>query len=212
MTDPLIPPGVQYEGEPLDPADVLPEPLAQVRAWLAEALATGVDEPTAMCLATADPTTGPSARMVLLKDIDGRGLTFFTNLESRKAGELDALPRAAIVMHWARVQRQVRATGPVERVDDATAAAYFASRARESRLGAWASRQSRPRGSRAELEAAVADAAARFPADIPLPPHWGGFRLVPDEVELWQGRPGRLHDRVVYRPDGQGWTRLRLDP
>lgn len=190
------------------------DPLALAARWFAEAEAAGVDQPDAMTLATATPDGRPSARVVLLKGIDERGLTFFTNYESRKAGELDANPRAAVVLHWARLQRQVRAVGDVTRLTAAESDAYFATRPRGSQIGAWASPQSRPLRDRAELERRVAEMTAKYDGrDVPRPPHWGGFRVVPYEIELWEGRPHRLHDRIVYRrTDGGGWAHERLAP
>lgn len=190
------------------------DPLALAARWFAEAEAAGVDQPDAMTLATATPDGRPSARVVLLKGIDESGLTFFTNYESRKAGELDANPRAAVVLHWARLQRQVRAVGDVTRLTAAESDAYFATRPRGSQIGAWASPQSRPLRDRAELERRVAEMTAKYDGrDVPRPPHWGGFRVVPYEIELWEGRPHRLHDRIVYRrTDGGGWAHERLAP
>jgi pyridoxamine 5'-phosphate oxidase len=191
-----------------------PEPLEKVRAWFMEAEAAGLFEPDAMALATASPDGMPSVRIVLLKGIDSRGLRFFTNYGSRKGRELDANPRAAVTIHWATMHRAVRAEGAVERLTEEESDAYFASRGRESRLGAWASRQGTPIPDRAILEAAFADADARYPGeDVPRPEYWGGYRLVPDAVELWQGRPNRLHDREHFlRTDDGGWRSERLSP
>jgi pyridoxamine 5'-phosphate oxidase len=190
------------------------DPLAALRRWYDEAVAEGLFEPDAMALATASPDGMPSVRIVLLKGIDERGLRFFTNYGSRKGRELDANPRAAVTLHWATMHRAVRAEGAVERLTGEESDAYFASRGRESRLGAWASRQGTPIPDRAALEAAFAGAAARFPGDdVPRPEYWGGYRLVPSAVELWQGRPNRLHDREHFlrEPDG-GWRHERLSP
>lgn len=156
----------------------------------------------------------PQGRMILLKEADDRGFVFYTNLESAKGRALAAHPRAALTFHWDRMGRQIRVEGEVERVSDAEADAYYASRFRESRLGAWASRQSAPLASREELEARVAEFGARYPGDdIPRPPHWSGFRLVPARVEFWQDRPGRLHDRFLYgRRDDGAWEITRLNP
>jgi pyridoxamine 5'-phosphate oxidase len=194
-----------------------PDPFDQFAAWFAEAIDAGVHEPNAMTLATASADARPSARLVLLKGVDRHGLSFFTNLESRKAEELAANPRAALVFWWPEVERQVRVEGRVERVGDAEADAYFASRPLGSRLGAWASPQSRPLPDRAALDARLAEAEARFadgdPPGPPRPPFWGGFRVVPDRFEFWQGRPNRLHDRLEYAPDGRGgWAIKRLAP
>jgi pyridoxamine 5'-phosphate oxidase len=199
---------------PLHERDLDPDPLAQFRAWLAEAEETGMRAPEAMALATATPDGAPSVRMVLLKEAGPRGFAFYTNLESRKGGELAANPRAALLFHWDPLGRQVRVEGPVERLGESESAAYFATRPRASRLAAWASPQSRELAGRGELEDAVAAAAERFDgADVPLPPHWGGYLLVPERYEFWQHREDRLHDRVRYAPDGAGgWDRTRLAP
>ena len=191
-----------------------PEPLERIRAWFEEAEAAGLFEPDAMALATASPDGMPSVRIVLLKGIDSRGLRFFTNYGSRKGRELDANPRAAVTIHWATMHRAVRAEGPVERLTAEESDAYFASRGRESRLGAWASKQGTPIPDRSVLEAAFADADERYPGEqVPRPDYWGGYRLVPDAVELWQGRPNRLHDREHFlRSADGGWRSERLSP
>ena len=190
------------------------DPLSLIRAWFEEADAAGLFEPDAMALATASPDGMPSVRIVLLKGIDSRGLRFFTNYGSRKGRELDANPRAAVTIHWATMHRAVRAEGAVERLSAEESDAYFASRGRESRLGAWASRQGTAIPDRATLEAAFADADARYPGeDVPRPEYWGGYRLVPDAIELWQGRPNRLHDREHFlRSDDGTWRSERLSP
>jgi pyridoxamine 5'-phosphate oxidase len=190
------------------------EPLELVRAWYEEALAAGLPEPTAMALATASADGAPSVRFVLLKGIEDDGIRFFTNRESRKGRELAANPRAAIALWWQPLYRQVRVEGPVEPLPDADSDAYYASRERGSRLGAWASPQSREIPSREWLEERVAEAAARYPGeDIPRPPFWGGYLLRPTAVELWQGRPNRLHDRRHFlRGRDGGWTEQRLAP
>jgi pyridoxamine 5'-phosphate oxidase len=190
------------------------DPLDLVRAWFEEAEAEGLFEPDAMALATASPDGRPSVRIVLLKGIDTRGLRFFTNYGSRKGRELDANPRAAVTIHWATMHRAVRAEGAVERLTEEESDAYFASRGRESRLGAWASRQGTPIPDRAILEAAFAEADARYPGgDVPRPEYWGGYRLVPEAIELWQGRPNRLHDREHFlRTADGGWRSERLSP
>jgi pyridoxamine 5'-phosphate oxidase len=199
---------------PLHERELDPDPLAQFRIWLAEAEATGMRAPEAMALATATPDGAPSVRMVLLKEAGPRGFAFYTNLESRKGGELAANPNAALLFHWDPLGRQVRVEGPVERLPESESAAYFATRPRGSRLAAWASPQSRELAGRDELERAVAAAAARFEgADVPLPPHWGGYVLVPERYEFWQHREDRLHDRIRYAPDGAGgWDLTRLAP
>ncbi len=190
------------------------DPIALVARWFAEAEAAGIEQPNAMTLATATPDGRPSARVVLLKGIDAHGFAFFTNYESRKAGELEANPRAALVLHWTSLHRQVRVTGTVARLSAEESDAYFATRPHGSQLGAWASAQSRPLEDRAELEACFAALEAEHAgSEVPRPPHWGGYRVEPDEIELWQGRANRLHDRVAYTrtPDG-GWARVRLQP
>ena len=191
-----------------------PGPLALVRAWFEEAVAAGVPEPTAMALATASADGAPSVRFVLHKGIDDDGVRFFTNYESRKGRELAANPRAAIAMWWEPLARQVRMEGPVEVLPEADSDAYFATRAVGSRLGAWASPQGREIPSREWLEERVAEAAARYPGEeIPRPPYWGGYLLRPAAVELWQGRPNRLHDRRRFLLGGDGtWSEARLAP
>ena len=199
----------------MEAADLDPNPLAQLDAWLAEARAAGIVHPEAMALATATAAGAPSVRMVLLKGSDTRGITFFTNLESRKAEELTANPRAAAVLHWWQpLDRQARVEGVVQALTEREAQAYFDTRPLASRLAAWASPQSRPVDDRAELERLYAETEERFAgiADPPLPPHWGGYLLVPDALELWQNRPNRLHDRIRYERDGSGWRAYRLAP
>ena len=187
-------------------------PLEQFAAWFEEARAV-VETPEAAALATAALGGAPSLRMVLVKRADDRGFGFHTNLESRKGRELAANPRAALLFWWAPLGRQVRVEGRVERVPDAEAEAYFRTRPVGSRLAAWASPQSRPLASRAELERLYAEAAGRFAAgDVPLPTHWGGFRVVPDAYEFWQHRDHRLHDRLRYTEEGAGWRRELLAP
>jgi pyridoxamine 5'-phosphate oxidase len=190
-----------------------PDPIRQFEAWLAEARAAGLAFPEAMTLATADAAGRPSARMVLLKGVDGRGFAFFTNRESRKAVELAANPHAALVFHWQELHRQVRVEGAVEPVGGDESFAYFRTRPLGSRLAAWASPQSRPLAGRAELESLYEEAAARFAGlEPPLPPFWGGYRVLAEAVELWQGRENRLHDRVRYELRGGAWARERLAP
>jgi pyridoxamine 5'-phosphate oxidase len=189
------------------------DPFALFEAWMGEASASEPNDPNAMTLATTTPDGVPSARIVLLKGVDARGFVFFTNRESRKGEELAANPRAALLFHWKSLGRQVRVEGAVEPVTDAESDAYFATRARISRLGAHASDQSRPLGARAELERRVAELEARFPGDdIPRPGHWGGYRVLPARMEFWQNMPYRLHDRLVFTRDGGGWATERLYP
>lgn len=189
------------------------DPILLFKRWLEEAQANEPNDPTAMTLATADASGQPSARMVLLKDADSAGFVFYTNLESRKGDELRANPKAALLFHWKSLRRQVRIEGRVEPVTGAEADAYYASRARGSQIGAWASDQSRPLESRFHLERRVAEVTARhLVGAIPRPPHWSGFRVVPDALEFWQDKPFRLHDRLVYRRSAGGWTTTRLFP
>jgi pyridoxamine 5'-phosphate oxidase len=189
------------------------DPVAILQTWLEEARQV-VAEPGAMTLATASPEGVPSARVVLLRGIDERGLTFFTNRASRKGGELRANPRAALVLHWWELGRQARVEGAVEALGAAESAAYWETRPRASQIAAWASPQSALLGSRAELDERVAEAAARFADDeeVSLPPFWGGYRVVPESVELWEHRDDRLHDRLRYVRDGDGWRVERLAP
>lgn len=189
------------------------DPLELFQRWFADVERAGVEMPEAMALATATADGAPSVRMVLLKGADADGFTFFTNYESRKAGELEQNPRAALCFHWKELDRQVRVTGTVTRVSEEESLAYFRSRPEGSRVGAWASRQSRPLASREELLAQVDEVRARFEeSDVPLPPFWGGYRVRPERIEFWQGRPDRLHDRFAFdRVDG-GWTVVRLYP
>jgi pyridoxamine 5'-phosphate oxidase len=194
--------------------DLDPDPLAQLTAWLAEAAASDLVHPDAMTLATVDSGGRPSARMVLLRGVDARGLVFYTNRESAKAGDLARNPRAALVLYWQPLERQVRVEGAVELVGDADSAAYFATRPRGSQVAAWASPQSQPLVGRDVLERRYAEVEARFAnGDVPLPPFWGGYRVVPDGVEFWQARPNRLHDRDRYdRRDDGTWVRSLLSP
>ncbi len=196
------------------------DPFALFEAWLAEATVSEANDPNGMALATVDPSGLPNVRMVLLKGVDerahpARGFVFYTNLESAKGRELAASRQAAVLFHWKSLRRQVRARGPITPVSAEEADQYFASRPRLSRIGAWASDQSRPLESRFALEKKVAEYTAKFGiGDIPRPPHWSGFRLTPVEIELWRDRPFRLHDRVVFRRSdiAQPWSKTRLYP
>lgn len=198
----------------MDERDLDPDPLRQFALWFDEARKSEIEAPESMALGTSTPEGRPSVRMVLLRAADDRGFSFYTNYESRKGGELAANPYAALLFYWQQLGRQVRVEGRVERVPAAESEAYFRTRPRGSRLAAWASPQSRPLAAgRDELERLYADAAARFAAsDVPLPPHWGGHRLLPGAYEFWQHGVDRLHDRVRYERDGSAWTRERLAP
>ncbi len=189
------------------------DPIRLFGEWYRAAERAGLALPEAMALATATPDGRPSARMVLLKAFGNDGFVFYTNYGSRKAAELEANPRGALVVHWAVLQRQVRIEGPLERVDHETSASYFATRSRGSRIGAWASHQSMPMAGRAGLEERVREVERRFEGeDIPLPPFWGGYRLRPESIEFWQGRPDRLHDRLRFHAGEGGWEATRLQP
>ena len=196
----------------MDEHELDPDPVRQFGAWYAEAQAAGVAQPDATALATATADGRPSVRLVLLKAHDERGFVFYTNHESRKAAELAASPWAALAFHWQPLRRQVRVEGAVERVADEESAAYFATRPRGSRVAAWASPQSRPVASRAELDRLFEEADARLGDDVALPPFWGGYRVVPDALEFWQGCENRLHDRVRYERTESGWKMERLAP
>ncbi len=192
---------------------MLTDPFSQFDTWLAEAAKTEPNDPNAMTLATATPDGRPSARMVLLKGADRDGFVFYTNTQSRKGGELAANQAVALLFHWKTLTRQIRIEGRVTPVSPAEADAYYASRARVSRLGAWASDQSRPLDRRQTLEARVAALETQFPGDdIPRPPHWSGFRVRPDSFEFWQDMAYRLHDRTVFTRAGDGWTTEKLYP
>lgn len=195
----------------IDPATLDANPLSQFQTWFDEARAA-MPAAEAVALATATPAGRPSLRMVLAKGADARGLVFYTGLESRKGHELAVNPHAALLFHWAPLGRQVRVEGPVTRVPDEEAAAYFASRPPGSRISAWASPQSEVVASRGELERRFVEAKERLGDEPPLPPHWGGFRLAPEAWEFWLHRDDRLHDRVRYLREGTGWRRERLGP
>ena len=216
MTDPhLADLRKTYAQRTLSEADVLPDAVAQFRQWLDEALAAQLDEPTALTLSTVGASGQPSSRVVLLKGLpDDAGFLFYTNYDSQKGRELAAQPLAAINFFWPGLERQVRIEGRVERASEALSTEYFQSRPRSSQVGAWASPQSQVIGSREELEAREADVTTKFGGQDPLPrpPHWGGFILRPTRVEFWQGRPSRLHDRIVYEAQGSDWRRSRLAP
>jgi pyridoxamine 5'-phosphate oxidase len=189
------------------------DPLDLFRRWYAAAERAGIYHPEAMALATATPDGAPAVRMVLLKGVDQRGFTFFTNFESRKGLELRDNPRAALTFYWAVLERQVRVEGTVGRLTDEESSAYFRSRPRGSRIGAWASRQSEVLETREVLERRVGEYEARFAeGDVPLPPFWGGYRVVPARIEFWQGRVNRLHDRLLFERSAAGWTSTRLYP
>lgn len=191
------------------------DPIAAFDGWLQEAAASEPNDPNAMSLATVDADGMPNARMVLLKGHDARGFVFYTNLESQKGGELADNAQAALCFHWKSLHRQVRVQGPISAVSDAEADAYFNSRGRQSRIGAWASQQSRPLADRAELEAAFAKIDAQYPdEDIPRPPHWSGRRITPLRIEFWQDGDHRLHDRLVFKRASAdaAWETERLYP
>ena len=202
----------EYRKARLETGDLPADPFAAFAQWFAEAERAQVPEPSAMSLATVGKDGTPSVRIVLLKGLDQRGLTFFTDYRSRKGIDLAAHPKAALLFFWQELERQVRITGSVTRVDQKESEAYYRTRPIGSRLGAWASHQSAVLPDRETLERAVADAAKKFGGEPPLPPHWGGFRLMPEEFEFWQGRESRLHDRLRYRKGETAWLVERLSP
>ncbi|HEU4729495.1 MAG TPA: pyridoxamine 5'-phosphate oxidase [Kofleriaceae bacterium] len=213
MTKDLWRLGDQYAGTPLDPADCDRDPIVEVRRWFQLAIDAQLPTANAMTLATVDERGRPAARIVLLKEADDRGFVFFTNYDSRKGQDLAAHPFAALVVFWEPLHRQIRIEGVIEKVSAAESDAYFASRPRGSQIGAIASPQSRPIASRAVLEQLVAEAERAVRDGQPeRPAHWGGYRVIPEMVELWQGQPSRLHDRVRYRREAEGWVRDRLAP
>ena len=197
----------------LTEASLGPDPIAALQAWLHEARAAGVAFPEAAALATADAEGRPAVRHVLVKGVDERGLAFYTNRESRKGRHFAENPNAAIALYWRELDRQVTTAGPVTPMSDEESFTYFRTRPREARIGAWASQQSRPVASRETLDAAFAELDARFPDDdVPLPPHWGGYRLEPETFEFWKGREHRLHDRFRYSRERDAWRLERLWP
>jgi pyridoxamine 5'-phosphate oxidase len=201
-----------YEGEPLLESDVADAPVVQFARWFADAVGAGLPEPNAMTVATSSAGGRPSARTVLLKGFDERGVVFFTNYESRKGRDLAENPRACLLFPWHPIRRQVRVEGRAVRLSREDSAAYFHSRPYGSRIGAWASRQSAVVRSREEMEARYAELADRWPEDPPVPDFWGGFRVVPSEMEFWQGQSDRMHDRLRYRSERGAWVLERLAP
>jgi len=215
MTSPISPAELrkEYMRRGLSASELDPDPIRQFQRWFDDASGAGLIEPNAMTLATATRDGRPSARMVLLKGFDARGFVFYTNYESRKGGDLEQNPQAALVFFWVELERQVRVEGRVERATVEESDAYFASRPLGSQIGAWASAQSRVIADREPLERRAAEREAEYAGrEVPRPPHWGGYRVVPDVIEFWQGRPSRLHDRLRYRWTDGSWIVERLSP
>jgi pyridoxamine 5'-phosphate oxidase len=209
----FVDPHISHPNPVLRESDVDADPFRQFRTWLEQALAANLPQPEGMTLATATPDGKPSARMVLLRGCDERGFVFYTNYDSRKGRELAANPFAALVLYWAELDRQVRIEGRVEQVTPEESDAYFRGRPRGSRQGAWASPQSQVIAGRDALERRMQEAQQTYPdGEVPRPPHWGGFRVVPDVIEFWQGQEDRLHDRLCYRRTADGWVIERLAP
>jgi pyridoxamine 5'-phosphate oxidase len=216
MSDPraMHAPSGFHDDQPLERDDLMDDPIEQFRHWLADAERAGVPLPNAMTLATTDAAGRPSARHVLLRGVDGRGFQFFTNRESRKGRQLAEVPRAALAFLWKELDRQVEVTGTVDLLPDRESDEYFASRPRDAQLGAWASPQSATISGRGQLEARLAEATARFPGEVPRPPHWGGYVVRPGTIEFWQGRRHRLHDRFLFTAESPRgpWRVERLAP
>jgi pyridoxamine 5'-phosphate oxidase len=203
----------EYGDSGLDDPDLAADPVAMFRHWMHDAVVAGLHEPNAMVVATVSAQGHPSSRMVLLKGVDERGFVFYSNYDSRKGRDLSVNPHAALLFPWHDLQRQVRVEGRVDQLSREESAAYFATRPRASQLGAWASPQSSVVASRDDLENRYAQVDEQFVAgDVPLPPNWGGYVVRPEVVEFWQGRRGRMHDRLVYRRVGEGWETVRLAP